>query len=177
VVDSREAEQGEAIRRRRECGRCGRRFTTYERATEAVLWVLKRSGQRVPFDRAKVTAGVLAACKNRPVEPEQIEELAAEVEEAMRELGPDIASEQVGIAVLDRLRSLDEVASVRFASVYKGFEDVDDFARELGLMVGGSESPPRRGAHGLTKQTAPKGSEPEVPGESRTGQATGRVVP
>ncbi|MGO9198508.1 MAG: transcriptional regulator NrdR [Acidimicrobiales bacterium] len=134
VVDSREVEQGEAIRRRRECIGCGHRFTTYERATEAVVWVLKRSGQRVPFERAKVIAGVRAACKNRPVDDEQIQGLALEVEEVMRESGPRITSEQIGLAVLERLRLLDDVSSVRFASVYKGFEDVGDFARELGLL-------------------------------------------
>lgn len=134
VVDSREVEQGDAIRRRRECLGCGRRFTTYERASEAVIWVLKRSGSRAPFERSKVAAGVRAACKNRPVLDEQIALLAAEVEDAMREQGPQVSSEQIGRAVLERLRLLDDVASVRFASVYKGFEDVGDFARELGLQ-------------------------------------------
>jgi transcriptional repressor NrdR len=171
VVDSREVEQGEAIRRRRECVACGQRFTTYERATEAVVLVLKRSGQLVPFERAKVVAGVRAACKNRPVDQEQIEALAVEVEESMRELGPRITSEQVGLAVLDRLRSLDDVASVRFASVYKGFEDVGDFARELGLL-GNPEPAVERSATGglsgiesLEKQTAPKSPSPALPGQ------------
>lgn len=153
VVDSREVEQGEAIRRRRECASCGRRFTTYERAAEATLWVLKRSGQRVPFARAKVVAGVRAACKNRPVEAGDVEALASQVEEAMRELGPLVTSEQIGLSVLERLRALDDVASVRFASVYKGFEDVGDFARELNIL----ESQ----MGGLEKQTAPK----QAPGE------------
>lgn len=138
MVDSREVEQGDAIRRRRECMTCRRRFTTYERATEAVLWVMKRSGQRMPFERQKVAAGVRAACKNRPVESEQVEQLASEVEEAMRELGSQVTSTEIGLAVLDRLRALDDVAAVRFASVYKGFEDVADFARELGLGPQGS---------------------------------------
>lgn len=133
VVDSREVEQGAAIRRRRECVSCSRRFTTYERAIEAVVWVLKRSGQRAPFERRKVVAGVQSACKNRPVEPEQIEDLAIGVEDSMRELGPQVTSQQIGLAVLERLRVLDDVAAVRFASVYKGFEEVGDFARELGL--------------------------------------------
>lgn len=159
VVDSREAEQGEAVRRRRECATCGRRFTTYERATRSVLWVVKRSGQRVPFERAKVEAGVAAACKNRPVDKPEIEELAADVEDAMRALGPQVTSEQVGLAVLEQLRRIDEVASVRFASVYKGFEHAGDFARELGLLestgAGGSRPVPAS-PHGLEKQTAPK---------------------
>jgi transcriptional repressor NrdR len=133
VVDSREVESGEAVRRRRECASCGRRFTTYERASEAVLWVLKRSTQRELFERAKVAAGVRAACKNRPVDDEQIAQLAIEVEEDVRGEGPQVPSERIGRAVLERLRLLDDVAAVRFASVYKGFEAVEDFARELGL--------------------------------------------
>lgn len=158
VVDSREVEQGDAIRRRRECVGCGRRFTTLERPIEAVIWVLKRSGQKVPFQRAKVVSGVRAACKNRPVEDAQIEELAASVEDAMRALGPQVTSEQVGLAVLERLRLVDDVASVRFASVYKGFEEAGDFARELGLLGSADAASPRAGAGPavLEKQTAPK---------------------
>jgi transcriptional repressor NrdR len=134
VVDSREVEQGSAIRRRRECSSCSRRFTTYERAGGAVVVVLKRSGQREPFERRKVVAGVRAACKNRPVDLDAIEMLATDVEEVVRSSGPEITSEGVGRTVLERLRALDDVASVRFASVYKGFEEVGDFARELGLL-------------------------------------------
>jgi transcriptional repressor NrdR len=134
VVDSREVEQGSAIRRRRECLACARRFTTYERASGAVVVVLKRSGQREPFERRKVVAGVRAACKNRPVTPEAVEVLASDVEEVVRSSGPEVTSANVGLAVLERLRALDDVASVRFASVYKGFEDVGDFTRELGLL-------------------------------------------
>jgi len=144
VVDSREVEQGLAVRRRRECLVCSRRFTTYERASGAVVVVLKRSGQREPFERRKVVAGVRAACKNRPVEAEAIETLATDVEEVVRSGGPEVTSEEVGFAVLERLRALDDVASVRFASVYKGFEEVGDFARELGLLRddrGGGEAP------------------------------------
>jgi transcriptional repressor NrdR len=133
-VNSREAEHGEAIRRRRECLSCTRRFTTVERVNQAVLWVVKRSSHREPFDRRKVIAGARAACKNRPVEPEQLEALAAAVEQTAWSFGPEVESEQVGLAVLEALRELDDVASVRFASVYKGFEQVDDFARELGLL-------------------------------------------
>jgi transcriptional repressor NrdR len=96
--------------------------------------VLKRSGQREPFERRKVVAGVRAACKNRPVDLDAIEMLATDVEEVVRSSGPEITSEGVGRAVLERLRTLDDVASVRFASVYKGFEEVGDFARELGLL-------------------------------------------
>ena len=141
VVDSRLAEEGGAIRRRRECVACGRRFTTYERLEEAPLWVVKRSGQREAFDRAKLVAGMRSATKNRPVTEEQLEAMAQDVEDALRGLGAELTSQQIGVAVLERLRDVDDVAYLRFASVYKGFEDIGDFQREVGL---------------LTKTTAPK---------------------
>ena len=141
MVDSRGAEDGTAIRRRRECAVCGRRYTTFERVDEIPLMVIKRSGVRQPFDRGKLVDGLRSATKNRPVTEEQLEVLAHEVEDELREDGSEPSSEQVGLAVLERLRVLDEVAYVRFASVYKGFEGVDDFRREVGL---------------LTKTTAPK---------------------
>lgn len=134
VVDSRVADEGAAIRRRRECLGCGRRFTTYERIEEVPLSVVKRSGETQPFDRSKVVAGIRSACKNRPVTAEAMEALAAEVEERMRMEGGEVKSEQVGLAVLGLLRHLDDVAYVRFVSVYKGFEDVADFTREVGLL-------------------------------------------
>jgi transcriptional repressor NrdR len=133
VVDSRTADDDHAIRRRRECLACGRRFTTFERFEEAPLVVVKRSGEREPFDRAKVVRGLAAACKNRPVSPEQMESMAADVEEAMRLDGAEVTTEQVGLAVLERLRAVDDVAYLRFASVYKGFEDLGDFEREVAL--------------------------------------------
>jgi len=141
VVDSRAADEGAAIRRRRECLACGRRFTTYERLEEVPLTVLKRSGLRAPFDRNKIVTGVKAASKNRPVSEDAMRSLAADVEEAMRMAGPDADSQQVGVAVLERLKALDEVAYLRFASVYKGFSGALDFEREAGM---------------LTKSTAPK---------------------
>ena len=144
VVDSRQADDGAAIRRRRECLACGRRFTTFERLEEASLVVMKRSGHSEPFDRAKVVGGLRAATKNRPITDEQMESVAAEVEETVRMLGPEVTSQQVGMAVLDLLRVLDEVAYVRFASVYKGFEDPSDFEREVGLLMKASEPKPRR---------------------------------
>jgi transcriptional repressor NrdR len=139
VVDSRLADDGVAIRRRRECLRCGRRFTTYERLEESPLTVIKRSGQRQPFDRAKVVEGIRAAAKNRPIKAEQMEALAAEVEESMRLEGPDVTSQQVGLAVLDQLRTVDDVAYLRFASVYKDFADIGDFEREVGLLTKSTE--------------------------------------
>jgi len=144
VVDSRLAEDGAAIRRRRECLGCGRRFTTFERVDEQPLWVVKRSGHREPFDRAKLVAGVRAASKNRPVSEEALQGLAQEVEESLRVKTTAATSQQVGLAVLERLRALDEVAYVRFASVYKGFEDLDDFQREVGLLAKTTE--PKRPA-------------------------------
>ena len=143
VVDSRQADDGAAIRRRRECLACGRRFTTFERVEEAQLVVVKRSGDPEPFDRAKVVSGLRAATKNRPITDEQLESVAAEVEETVRMLGAEITSQQVGMAVLERLRVLDEVAYLRFASVYKGFEDLDDFQREVGLLTKSTEPKPR----------------------------------
>lgn len=135
VVDSRLADDGVAIRRRRECLECGRRFTTFERIEEVGLVVVKRSGLRQPFRREKVVAGVRAAAKNRPVGPEQFEALAGEVEESLRLEGSEVTSARVGAAVLERLRALDEVAYVRFASVYKGFDDPSDFEREIDLLT------------------------------------------
>ncbi|MBU6233926.1 MAG: transcriptional regulator NrdR [Acidobacteria bacterium] len=141
VVDSRTAEDGVAIRRRRECSACSQRFTTFERIEEVTLYVVKRSGDREPFDREKVIRGVLAACKNRPVDDGAAIALAASVEESMRLFGRDVTTEEVGLATLEALRELDDVAYLRFASVYKGFEDANDFAREL---------------RNLEKTTAPK---------------------
>lgn len=135
VVDSRLAEDGVAIRRRRECSACGQRYTTFERIEEAAVVVVKRSGDREPFDRVKVASGVRAACKNRPVAPERIDELVDGVEELMRLSGRDVTSEEIGMATLEALRTLDDVAYVRFASVYKGFEDAQDFTREIGILV------------------------------------------
>ncbi len=134
-MDSRQAEDGDAIRRRRECLGCGRRFSTLERIQEVPLWVVKRTGLREPFDRAKVIEGVRAACKNRPVTDEQMEELAQGVEDALRAETTEPSSQQVGLAVLERLKDLDDVAYLRFASVYKGFEDITDFQREVGLLT------------------------------------------
>lgn len=142
VVDSRLADEGVAIRRRRECLGCGRRFTTFERIEEVGLVVLKRSGGREPFKRAKVVAGVQAAAKNRPVTVEQLESLAADVEEQLRLEGSEASSARVGAIVLERLRALDEVAYVRFASVYKGFDDPGDFEREVLALTKAEPLPP-----------------------------------
>lgn len=143
VVDSRLADEGAAIRRRRECQGCGRRFTTFERVDEVPLWVVKRSGQREPFDRDKVVTGVRAASKNRPVTGEQLNDLAQRVEDRLRGGSEEPSTQEVGLAVLEELRALDDIAYVRFASVYKGFDDLGDFQREVGLLTKTTE-PKRR---------------------------------
>lgn len=134
MVDSRQTDDGTSIRRRRQCETCGRRFTTFERLEEVPLQVRKRTGDTEPFDASKIAAGVSAACKSRPVEPAQIATLVGEVEDELRVLGKDVASDEVGLAVLSRLRELDEVAAVRFASVYKGFDTISDFEKEISLL-------------------------------------------
>jgi len=135
VVDSRAAEGGAAIRRRRECLRCSRRFTTFERAEQISLIVVKRDGSKEPFDRQKVAAGVAKAIKNRPVSDEQVEQLVERVEEKLRRKGPLVTTQEVGIEVLSLLRRLDDVAYLRFASVYKDFQELTDFERELGILL------------------------------------------
>ena len=134
VIDSRLSEEGGAIRRRRSCTQCGYRFTTYERLEEVALNVVKRGGGKQPFDRLKMMAGIQAAVKGRPVGDEMIMEIAERIEDALRLEGGDVTSNQVGHAVLEQLRLIDEVAYMRFASVYKSFDDAADFKRELALL-------------------------------------------
>jgi transcriptional repressor NrdR len=129
VVDSREADEGQAIRRRRSCPECGRRFTTVE---TAVLAVVKRSGVTEPFSREKVIKGVRRACQGRQVDDDALNLLAQQVEDAVRAGGsPEVPSNEVGLAILGPLRDLDEVAYLRFASVYRSFSSADDFEREI----------------------------------------------
>jgi transcriptional repressor NrdR len=135
VVDSRPAEGEESIRRRRECLSCGRRYTTHERIEELGLMVVKRDGAREPWDRGKMVAGIRKALVNRPVTEEQVEALVARIEARLRRKGPEITSQQIGLEVLQNLQRLDQVAYVRFASVYKDFQEVGDFERELGLLL------------------------------------------
>ena len=142
VVDSRTAEEGRAIRRRRECLGCGRRYTTFERAEEVPLLILKRNGVEEPFMRDKVTEGIRRASKNRPVTDAEIEAVVDDVEEAMRLDGRrPVPSAEIGREILERLRDLDDVAYLRFASVYKDFQELTDFERELGLLA--KKSPPK----------------------------------
>jgi transcriptional repressor NrdR len=136
VVDSRHADDGTSIRRRRECLGCARRFTTFERLEEVALVVAKRAGGREPFDRAKIVAGVRAAAKGRPVDDLAAEGVAVAIEDSLRLEGrAETSTEEIGRAVLDRLRDLDAVAAVRFASVYKSFDDPADFEREISLLT------------------------------------------
>ncbi|NUT94194.1 MAG: transcriptional repressor NrdR [Saccharothrix sp.] len=129
VVDSREVDEGQVIRRRRSCSSCGRRFTTVE---EAVLAVVKRSGVTEPFSRDKVVTGVRRACQGRPVDEDALSLLAQRVEESIRSTGcAEIPSHEVGLAILGPLRDLDEVAYLRFASVYRSFSSVEDFEKEI----------------------------------------------
>ncbi len=139
VVDSRQSDDGEAIRRRRECLACGSRFTTFERLELVPMVVVKRSGDRVPFEQQKITEGIAAAAKGRPIDEETILLTAAAIAEELRLVGPDLTSEQVGFAVLEHLRELDHVAYMRFASVYKGFDDAADFQREITLLTKATE--------------------------------------
>lgn len=132
VVDSREADDGALIRRRRSCPECGKRFTTVE---EAVLAIVKRSGVTEPFSRTKVIAGVRKACQGRPVDEDAIAMLAQRVEEAVRAKGAaEVPSHEVGLAILGPLRELDEVAYLRFASVYRDFSTLEDFEREISVL-------------------------------------------
>lgn len=150
VVDSREAEDGSAIRRRRECQSCGQRYTTYERVAELVRVVRKRSGQREPFDRLKIVAGLRAASKNRPLTEEDLARVASDVEEALG-ARVEVDSREIGLAVLERVRELDEVTYLRFASVYKAFSVGADFEREVERLS--------RSQEGLEKW--PASSEPD----------------
>ena len=134
VVDSRLTDDGAAIRRRRECLGCARRFTTYERLDDLPLVVVKRGGEKEPFDRAKVATGITRATASRPVDAVTIDGLVGEIEEQLRASGVEVGTDEVGRAVLERLRALDPVSYLRFASVYKGFDDVSDFEREVGLL-------------------------------------------
>lgn len=142
VVDSRLAEEGRAIRRRRECIGCGRRYTTFERAEEVPLLVVKRSGLEEPFNQEKIVDGIRRATKNRPVADSEIAAIAEQVEDAMRAgARRPVPSSEIGREVLERLRHLDEVAYLRFASVYKDFQELTDFEQEVGLLL--KRSPPK----------------------------------
>lgn len=138
VIDSRPTEEGHAIRRRRECEKCGKRFTTYEKVEEVFFMVVKRDGSRESFDRNKVLNGIVRACEKRPVTMAQMEAVVSEVERGLNNMmEKEISSSFIGEVVMEKLKDLDEVAYVRFASVYRQFKDVGTFVAEIEKLLGG----------------------------------------
>mgnify|MGYP001610531686 CR=1 FL=1 len=132
VVDSRATAEESAIRRRRECLKCGKRFTTYEYIEEVSLMVIKKDGRREPFDRKKVLSGIIKACEKRPVSMEKMEDIVIQVERAIQKKSDrEVSASRIGELVMERLKALDDVAYVRFASVYRQFKDVGQFMVEL----------------------------------------------
>lgn len=150
VIDSRAVEDGSAIRRRRECGKCGRRYTTYERFEQSALRVIKKDGTHVPFDRQKILSGLLKACEKRPVSLEAVEAVVVRIEqEIAKRYDREIPTRAIGEMVMRELKRLDPVAYVRFASVYREFKDIGDFVDEIrGLPAArrrASEEPKKKG--------------------------------
>ena len=140
VIDSRSARDGLAVRRRRQCLQCGERFTTYEYIETKQLLVIKRDGRRVEYDRGKLISGIARACEKRPVPAERMDAIADAVErELSADMSQEVTSRQIGEIVMQHLRELDEVAYVRFASVYRSFRDVDAFMYELRTLLDGND--------------------------------------
>jgi len=132
VVDSRETSEGVAIRRRRECNNCGKRFTTYEYVEKTPLMVIKKDGRREPFSHQKILAGLLKACEKRPISVDRLETIADEIEATLqKKFEQEVESHHIGELVIEKLAHLDDVAYVRFASVYRQFKDINQFMREL----------------------------------------------
>ncbi|WP_302816593.1 transcriptional regulator NrdR [Selenomonas flueggei] len=132
VIDSRAADEGTTIRRRRECSKCGRRFTTYEVVERLPLMVVKRDNRREPFSRDKLLTGIIRSCDKRDISMEQITNFVAEIEHEIRNrTEPEVPSEKIGEIVMERLKDFDEVAYIRFASVYRKFDDITNFIEEL----------------------------------------------
>ena len=132
VVDSRATAEESAIRRRRECLKCGKRFTTYEYIEEVSMMVIKKDGRREPFDRKKVLSGVIKACEKRPISMEKMEDIVIQIERAIQKKSDrEVSCSRIGELVMERLKALDDVAYVRFASVYRQFKDVGQFMVEL----------------------------------------------
>ena len=137
VVDSRESKEGEVIRRRRECLDCAKRFTSYERIDEIPYMVIKKDGTRERFERSKLVAGLLKACEKRPIKPSDIDEIADRAEQMLNDRPErEMSGRELGAHVMSELKKLDQVAYVRFASVYRDFRDVDDFAHEVRALKG-----------------------------------------
>lgn len=149
VLDSRPTDDGSVIRRRRECEECHRRFTTYEKVEEAPLVVVKKDGRRERFDPQKILAGLLKACEKRPVPSERLSALVTDIEKELRAQGDqEVESRVIGEMVMDRLRGVDEVAYVRFASVYRQFGDLRRFVEEVQRLLGERGSNARGGSTG-----------------------------
>jgi transcriptional repressor NrdR len=141
VVDSRLGKEGNNVRRRRECPACERRFTTYERVEEILPWVIKKDGRREAFDRSKIISGMQRACEKRPVSIEQIEAMVDQLERSFQEQGEkELDASLIGKAVMEKLHDADEVAYVRFASVYRQFKDINEFMSELTDLLKNSNS-------------------------------------
>ncbi|MEV4416266.1 transcriptional regulator NrdR [Catellatospora sp. NPDC049609] len=171
VVDSREAEDGQIIRRRRHCPECGKRFTTVE---ESVLAVVKRSGVTEPFSRSKIMNGVRKACQGRPVDDDSIALLAQRVEEVVRARGAaEVPSQEVGLAILGPLRDLDEVAYLRFASVYQDFQSADDFIREIETLRAAAKKDPAGTVENPADGQEPGGVDTEAEPAATAGQHAG----
>lgn len=136
VIDTRASENGMSIKRRRECISCGRKFTTYERVEDIVLMVVKKDGTRQPFDRRKLTNGIVRACEKRPITMEQIDKTVSNIElKIYNKINKEITTDEIGELVMDSLKALDDVAYVRFASVYRQFKDVNTFMDELKKLI------------------------------------------
>ena len=137
VIDSRPTEEGHAIRRRRECIVCGKRFTTYEKVEDGFFMVVKRDGRRESFDRNKILNGIIRACEKRPISLDQMEAVVSDIERNLNNrMEKEISSELIGEIVMEHLKDLDEVAYVRFASVYRQFKDVSTFVAEVEKLLG-----------------------------------------
>lgn len=164
VVDSRTGKEGEVIRRRRECLQCEGRFTTYERVEEVLPSVIKKDGRREPFDRMKILNGLKKACEKRPISTEALEKAVSDIERAIQEKGlKEVPSTDIGEEVMTCLHDLDEVAYVRFASVYRSFKDINEFMSELKDILSNKELPPKK----EEPPTKPEKSEkPEKSGKS-----------
>lgn len=140
VIDSRPTEEYKAIRRRRECPKCGKRFTTYEKVEEILFMVIKRDGSRESFDRNKVLNGIIRACEKRPVSLSQMENIVDDIEKSLNNLmEKEISTTTIGEIVMEHLKDLDQVAYVRFASVYREFKDVNTFVAEIEKLLGNPE--------------------------------------
>ena len=133
VLESRVVDEGQAVRRRRECGKCNKRFTTYEKVRGQVLWVIKKDGKREPFDREKIKRGILRAIEKRPISLDLVDEIVDQIErEMLRQEKEEVGSRIIGKAVLKKLKKIDRIAWLRFASVYLEFEDLKDFEKTIG---------------------------------------------